>query len=237
MRKRNRPSVAAVTPTPESHAHARVWGALPGECGVECSCGLLFDGFETRIAARNAHWDHYLDSIDHPAWCVREVCGEGGADLHGTPDRRVELPEENSVIAWLQQRHGDADDQGVMLAIDSSTGFAELSVEQAKQLRDNLNALITAATGELTGVDEVVEAYRVGREVGHEVGHRDAFALGLKVGQMRGEVGHIRGTEQWAKTNRKPRTTTVPVNPRRAPKSTDCKIPAQKRVTAAVGAA
>ncbi|GAA2370633.1 hypothetical protein Cme02nite_45280 [Catellatospora methionotrophica] len=212
MGKRNRPSVAVVT-TPAAHGIARSWAGGPGECGAECLCGRFFDGFNRVVDARNEAWDHYLDSIEHPAWCDREVCGQGGADLHGTPDRRVELPEENSVIAWLQRRHGNADDQAVMLAIDSSTGFAELSVEQARQLRDNLNALITAATGELTGMDEVVEAYRVGRE-----------------------LGVLQAKTDWEKADRKPRTTAAPVNPRRAPKSTDCKIPRQATVTALVAA-
>lgn len=216
MRKRNRPDVATVTPTPEDHSHARVWGGLPGECGVECACGLLFDGFETRAAARNAHWDHYLDSIPHPAWCDREWCGEGGGDMHGTPERRIELPDDDVVMVWLQERHGAPGEKAIRLMSDSAHGFSSLTVDQAVQLRDAIDQMIATATGNPTSAEQhiadVFEACRVGRELGKLEAARDAI-------------------------NRKPAGDKTPVNRRRTAKSTDCKVPAQRAaVTASVPA-
>lgn len=233
MSKRNRPSVAVVTPTPVSHALVRSWTGGVGECGAECACGLIFDGFDTVAAARNELWEHYLDSIPHPAWCDRTWCGEGGGDLHGTPEQRIGLPDDGSVSAWLHQRHGDPADRGIMLSVDCTAGVAGLTVEQAVQLRDALDALIATATGNLTHLDEVIEAFRVGREIGEAAG----FEVGVEVGQVGGQVARIRGAKNWAAVDRKAGSADAKGNTRRAPKSTDCKIPAQKRVTAAVGAA
>jgi hypothetical protein len=209
MGKRNRPSAATVTPTPVTHGLLRSWTGGIGECGVECECGLIFDGFESVIAARNARWDHYLDSIEHPVWCDRSWCGEGGGDLHGTPERRIEMGNDDSISAWLHERHGDAEDRGIMVSVDCFGGVAGLTIDQAIQLRDNLEQLLAAALDGDVPVSplaqkDIAEAFRVGREVGH--------------GQATGE---------WAVVDSKP-AEPERVNRRRAPKTTDCKLPAQR---------
>lgn len=213
MGKRNRLSAATVTPTPDAHGFHRSWTGGVGECGVECICGLIFDGFNTVQDARNEAWAHYLDSIPHPAWCDRGWCGEGGGDLHGTVEHRIELPDDGSISTWLHERHGDPADRGVMVSVDCSHGFAGLTVEQAAQLRDALDAVVATATGGPTRAEEIAEAFRVGQQ-----------------------IGGLQQATSWEATNRKPRRGTAgAVNPRPAAKSTDCKVPAQ-RLTARVAA-
>lgn len=32
---------------PREHKRVAGWGGVPGECGVECACGVTFDNFDT----------------------------------------------------------------------------------------------------------------------------------------------------------------------------------------------
>ncbi|MBM0240247.1 hypothetical protein JNW88_29755 [Micromonospora sp. ATA32] len=42
-----------------AHHHTAGWGGVPGECGVECACGLTYDGFDT-IAEAAALLDNHI---------------------------------------------------------------------------------------------------------------------------------------------------------------------------------
>lgn len=43
------------------HEHVAGWGGVPGECGVECACGVTFDGFDT-LASAAEFLDHHIAS-------------------------------------------------------------------------------------------------------------------------------------------------------------------------------
>ncbi|HEY9416892.1 MAG TPA: hypothetical protein VIQ30_19215, partial [Pseudonocardia sp.] len=41
-----------------AHQHAGGWKGGPGECGVQCACGLTFDGFDSIREAAKLLGDH-----------------------------------------------------------------------------------------------------------------------------------------------------------------------------------
>lgn len=258
MSKRNRPSAAVVTTV--LHALLRSWTGGIGECGVECACGLIFDGFDTVTAARNARWDHYLDSIAHPAWCVRDWCGYGGSELHQGAEHAIPATH-GALVAQLGQVHADvatADPVVTLIAgEDSPTDFIELSLAQAEQLRDQLDALLGQA-GRLTNEGAVKEAFRLGAEI-----YRDRYVRGEAATVRAYAAGYTDGTAgrepnlnsalagmepaDVAAATRAVRTgktvaalkdaDRTPVNPRARTKSTDCKPTARLQVSARVPAA
>lgn len=41
-----------------SHFETSGWGGVPGQCGVECVCGVTFDGFDSVAEAAALLEDH-----------------------------------------------------------------------------------------------------------------------------------------------------------------------------------
>jgi hypothetical protein len=107
---------AAVTPA--AHTQRAGWGGTPGECGVECSCGVVFDGFNTiaeaeAIRAQHQTTDHLgtagpgdEDGVPAPSDAqplVGDVSNDADGDETEVQDEAprqssdtVELPQEQS---------------------------------------------------------------------------------------------------------------------------------------------
>lgn len=90
-------TMVPVTAAGEEHYQSAGWGDAPGECGVECACGVAFDGFaeaaalfddhiaragksatppgdrapEYRVVVRNEPEDSYVDIVRDSAVIVR----------------------------------------------------------------------------------------------------------------------------------------------------------------------
>jgi hypothetical protein len=224
MSKRNGTLRATSTTTPV-HEIARSWTGGAGQCGVECTCGQFFDGFDTVREARNERWDHYLRSIEHPQWCLLDNCGRGGGTVHESADQAVKVEDGVEIGAWLYQPHESTEEPKILVEAQS----VELTLDQAVQLRDMLDALLGSA-GRPSHAQEVTEAVRLGAELER---HAADSALQRVVEELAKTkilvdrskavtVGSLKGPDR------------QPVNRSRAAKATDCKVPAQRRVTVAV---
>lgn len=93
--------------TPEEHRQVAGWGGVPGECGVECSCGVTYDNFDTIAEAGTLLDQHIADNTEqHPAWCAYAP-GCGGT--HNTA--WVNIPATG--------RDGEVGDHGVIFPLVS----------------------------------------------------------------------------------------------------------------------
>lgn len=162
------------------HAFTRAWTGAPGDCGGECTCGLLFDNFASTEEAAdelNRHLD--ANTVKHPSWCSDENCWaypvaqdkpeDGGEPAPGGfhESDYIEIPTSNTnrwhtlaVRAELDHGKPDAGVE-VTLATGREQGDAVifLSAEQAAALRDALDSFLE------DGDNPIVTAFKLGCEI------------------------------------------------------------------------
>lgn len=70
---------AALQDDGAAHEEAAGWAAQPGGCGVECLCGVVFDGFDTLDEAHALLADH-IRSERRRALARIRISAAGGRD-------------------------------------------------------------------------------------------------------------------------------------------------------------
>lgn len=185
-----------------THHEVAGWGGVPGDCGVECACGVSFDGFDTIAEASTLLAQHVDDhTVAHPAWCSPEQCwaypaGEDEPEpskkprpggFHQSAPVRVDTLGGHGLALRMVQDHGAGDAPEVEL---SPNGYSpelpqvlHLSLAQCDELRDAIDTLLSGHGRPLD--DAIMAAFRAGRAVERQRvqsivggGERQAYASG-----------------------------------------------------------
>lgn len=165
-----------------THRLTSAWGGVVGECGVECACGVTFDGFD-RIADAEVLLNEHIEQagITHPQWCDLARCwayentGEtpsvGG--FHESAPIVVDTLNPTGLSLHLALDHGDPDAVPEVIMCTGEPDGVEcrhLSLDQAAQLYAALQVLVPG----LTNAGNARSLYELGERNGRRQAERKA---------------------------------------------------------------